>query len=415
MECEYADYTLTTNKLLEQKEEIIKEHSCQDFDAMAGLYQNKSIERDLYQEKVKLLNYDEKAYNDVLEENKAREKDLEKILSKFNLSLSEDNIIDLNQAYQRKDMIAAQIESLRNKIQQISHDIIRLDKEINFEERRFEMILKANGVDDIEAFKKAVDLCDRYAGLMQQKEYNEKILGNILGPLDYQELEIRTLNVRDELKEIDKDEIQVGIFRLNEEKNRLENSISDIHKEIEDLEKNTRSLTEIEEEIDFYEEKISTFKNKIKIAEIAAEKISKISDSIKGDFMPLLKKSISDNFAYLTGDKYYMVDIDENMNISVMSREDQDRKIELENLSGGTLDQLYLSLRLALSNILSGNNNIPLILDDSFVQYDTRRLKKSLEMLSRESERRQVILFTCQEREADLSKQMNIRFNYIKL
>ena len=165
----------------------------------------------------------------------------------------------------------------------------------------------------------------------------------------------------------------------------------------------------------FYEDKISIFKNKIKISEIAAEKITKISDSIKGDFMPLLRKSISDNFAYLTGGKYYNVDIDEDMNITVMSGEENDRKIELENLSGGTLDQLYLSLRIALSNILSGNQNIPLILDDSFVQYDSKRLRKSLEMLSRESERRQVILFTCQEREAELSKQMNIKFNYIKL
>ncbi len=174
-------------------------------------------------------------------------------------------------------------------------------------------------------------------------------------------------------------------------------------------------MAEIEEEINFYEEKISTFKNKIKVAEIAAEKITKISDSIKGNFMPLLRKSISDNFAYLTGEKYKSVDIDEDMNITVMSEEENDRKINLESLSGGTLDQLYLSLRIALSNILSGNNNIPLILDDSFVQYDSKRLKKSLEMLSRESERRQVILFTCQEREAELSKQMNIKFNYIKL
>jgi len=131
--------------------------------------------------------------------------------------------------------------------------------------------------------------------------------------------------------------------------------------------------------------------------------------------MPLLRTTISDNFSYLTGGRYKRVNIDENMNITVMSEEEGDRKIELENLSGGTLDQLYLSLRIALSSILSGNQNIPLILDDSFVQYDATRLRKSLEMLARESERRQVILFTCQEREADLARQMNIPFNYIRL
>ena len=141
----------------------------------------------------------------------------------------------------------------------------------------------------------------------------------------------------------------------------------------------------------------------------------KISDSIKGDFMPLLRKSISDNFAYLTSGKYGDVVIDEDMNITVVEEDNKDRRIELESLSGGTLDQLYLSLRVGLGNILSGNQNIPLIFDDSFVQYDSKRLKNSIEMLAKESERRQIILFTCQEREAELAKQMNIKFNYIKL
>lgn len=415
MECEYADYTLSTNKLNEEKQEILKRNQSEDFNSMSDDNQNKSIEKDVYEEKMKLLNYDDKTFNEVSEENKAIEKGLNNILSNLNLSLSEDSIIEINEAYKRKDSVKNQSEKLIINSEQINRDIIRIEKEINFEERRFEMVLKANGVLNIEDFKKAVDLNDRYKTLIRRKEYCENILENIIGNTDYLELEKRTANIPNEVKEINKQDIQLSIFKLNEENNKLLNSIDDIHKEIDDIEDNTRSLAEIEEEINFYEDKISTFKNKIKIAEIAAEKITKISDSIKGDFMPLLRKSISDNFAYLTGEKYYNVDIDEDMNITVMSGEENDRKIELENLSGGTLDQLYLSLRIALSNILSGNQNIPLILDDSFVQYDSKRLRKSLEMLSRESERRQVILFTCQEREAELSKQMNIKFNYIKL
>lgn len=415
MECEYADYILNSNQLNEQKQEIIKRNNCEDLSSMAEIYNKKTTEKSVYEERVKLLNYDENTYNDILNENNQIEKRLNKILNSFSLSLSHDNIVKLNDAYKRRDSVKLQIIKYTNKTEQINKDIIRLDKEINFEERRFEMILQANGVKDIEEFKRAVDLNEKFNVLLNRKEYLENILYNIIGKTEYFELENKTINVSDEVKEIDKQDIQLLIFKLNEEKTKLLQSIEEIHKEIEDIENNTRSLAEIEEEIDFYEDKISSFNNKIRVAEIAAEKITKISDSIKGDFMPLLRKSISDNFAYLTGDKYHSVDIDENMNITVMSEEERDRKIELESLSGGTLDQLYLSLRIALSNILSGNQNIPLILDDSFVQYDSKRLRKSLEMLSRESERRQVILFTCQEREAELSKGMNIKYNYIKL
>lgn len=415
MECEYADYTLSNSDLNEQRDEILKRNDCQDFNAMADLYQKKTTEKGLYEEKIKLVNYDDNKYNEILEKNDKLERNLKSILNNLNLTLSQENIVQVNEAYKRKDSVKTQIEKLRNKIEQISHDLNRINKEINFEEKRFEMILKANGVEDVESFKKAVELNEKYKVLLNRKEYCENILDNIIGNNDYYELKNKTINVSDEVKEIDKQDIQLSVFKINEEKTKLLKSIDDIHKEIEDIEHNTRSLAEIEEEIDFYEEKTSSFKDKIKVAEIATEKIRKISDSIKGDFMPLLRKSISDNFSYLTESKYHTVDIDENMDIRVMSEEEGDRKIELDNLSGGTLDQLYLSLRISVSNILSGNKSIPLILDDSFVQYDSTRLKKSLEMLSRESERRQVILFTCQEREAELSKGMNVKFNYIKL
>ncbi len=415
MECQYADFALSNKEMNEKKNEIIKRNNCEDFYNMTDVFKRKNTEKNLYDEKAKLLNYDDHTYNEILEENKKLEIKLKNILSSLRLPLSQDKLLEVNEAYKRKDRVKLQILKLKNKIEQINRDMVRLDKEINFEERRLEMILKANGVEDIESFKNAVDINERHKVLLNRREYSLNILENIIGRADYFELKQRTLNVPEEVKEINRQDIQLGIFRLNEEKTKLLENIEDIHREIEDIEGNTGSLAEIEEEISFYEDKTAFFKNKVKIAEIAAEKISKISDSIKGDFMPLLRNSISDNFSYLTGDRYKRVDIDENMNITVMSEEEGDRKIELENLSGGTLDQLYLSLRLALSNILSGNQNIPLILDDSFIQYDSKRLGKSLEMLSRESERRQVILFTCQEREAELAKSMNIKFNYLKL
>jgi uncharacterized protein YhaN len=117
----------------------------------------------------------------------------------------------------------------------------------------------------------------------------------------------------------------------------------------------------------------------------------------------------------VTGGKYKEVMIDNDLNITIISDDDKHRNIDIDSLSGGTIDQLYLSLRISLSNILSGNQNIPIILDDSFVQYDSNRLRKSIEMIARESERRQVILFTCQEREVEIAKNMELKFNLIKL
>ena len=68
--------------------------------------------------------------------------------------------------------------------------------------------------------------------------------------------------------------------------------------------------------------------------------------------------------------------------------------------SDGTMDQLYLALRLAVAEELTPN--APLILDDALVRFDDSRLKAALDILEDISREKQVILFTCQEREKNI-------------
>ncbi|HAQ41659.1 MAG TPA: hypothetical protein DCM73_13050 [Clostridiales bacterium] len=417
MECEFADYTISMNRLNEEKLEIIEETGCKDLDEVVDRFNKLSTEKSLYEEKNKLINYDAESLNALEQENTELEASLLKSLSVLDVQeLSPETIRKANDAYSRKDSVKEETGRIKNAIEQLKQSIAKLDKEIVFEEKRLEIILINNGMEDLDSFKDAVDYNEKYTELKNNRDYKESILNKILGDDSFEDLMERTKNVAFyEVKKLDTQAHQLRIFKLNDEKSELSDNVNDILKEIDEIEETTRSLAEVEEEIGFYQNKINTFKKKIKVAEIAEDRIIKISDSIKGDFMPLLRKSISDNFSYLTGGKYCEVVIDEDMNITVIEEDNKQRNIDLESLSGGTLDQLYLALRVGLGNILSGNQNIPLVFDDSFVQYDSKRLKNSIEMLAKESERRQIILFTCQEREAELAKQMNIKFNHIKL
>lgn len=417
MDCEFADYTISMENMDKEKQEIIVESGCENNDSFIEKHTEFSAEKQLYEEKSNFLKNDLESLSSLEHENSELKNSLIKSLSVLGMKeINDENIKEANDAFLRKDSVRNDGEKLKNDIQQLSQDITKLDKEVSFEEKRLELILNSNGADDLDTFKKDVEYTERYNELVNNRDYKDSVLKKIIGDEDFEDLKNKTKNVNFyEVKKLDVQEYQLNIFKLNEKKSKLSADIDNMLKEIDEIENSTRSLAEIEEEIDFYENKISAFNKKIKVAEIAADKIVKISDSIKGDFMPLLRKSISDNFSYLTGGKYSEVVIDEDMNISVAETDNTERTIELENLSGGTLDQLYLSLRVGLGNILSGKKSIPLIFDDSFVQYDSNRLRNSLEMLSKESERRQVILFTCQEREAEIAKQMNIKFNYIKL
>ncbi len=88
--------------------------------------------------------------------------------------------------------------------------------------------------------------------------------------------------------------------------------------------------------------------------------------------------------------------------------------ISVEKLSTGTIDQLYLSLRLSIIKELS-EENIPIFLDESFAYYDDERLKNILKFISDEFKNKQIIIFTCTTRERDILNKLNINYNFIKL
>jgi len=417
IECKHAEYNKNVQELSNEIDEVLKKIECADLNELKSTYEKKESQQNVIKEKLKLLDFDKESLNSIEEIYNSLEKSLVNDLNLFCITeITGDSINKANGIYNRKNYVQDEIIKCRGLINETDQSLSKVNKEISFEEKRLNVILNSNKMNSIDEFKQIVEKYQKISELKSKKEHLENMLSTVLGKANIDELRIKTENVfAYDVIELDKKEQQIIILKLNEEKNKIQMSINNIDKEIDEIESSIRNLAEVEEEIEFYEDKKSIFRERIQVAEIAASKIVEISDSIKGDFMPLLRKSISENFAYVTNGKYKEVLIDEDMNISLASEDNKDRNIHIDSLSGGTLDQLYLSLRISLSNILSGNQNIPIILDDSFVQYDSNRLKKSIEMLAKESERRQVILFTCQEREVEIAKNLNFEFNLIKL
>lgn len=99
----------------------------------------------------------------------------------------------------------------------------------------------------------------------------------------------------------------------------------------------------------------------------------------------------------MTGGRYDKVFLDQNLKIAARESGGVATR-ELGRLSRGTADQLYFALRLAISQTLLPEET-PLVLDDALVNFDDMRLVQTLQMLRREAEKRQIFLFTCQNRE----------------
>jgi len=132
--------------------------------------------------------------------------------------------------------------------------------------------------------------------------------------------------------------------------------------------------------------------------DIALEELRGAYEELQSRFSPMLARRTADIFARLTHGRYNEVLLQQSLT-ALVQRKGDNVPHESTQLSRGTLEQLYLSLRLALLELLDPEGKCPLVLDDVFVSFDDERLRLAMELLSEISKKRQIILFTCQKRE----------------
>ncbi len=122
-------------------------------------------------------------------------------------------------------------------------------------------------------------------------------------------------------------------------------------------------------------------------------------------FSPQITKTAGRLIERMTHSRYDTVQLEKGMSIS--ARETGGiTSHPIAALSGGTMDQMYLAIRLAIcEHVLPAET--PLVLDDALVYFDDVRMAQALQLLQELSQTRQVLLFSCQTREVTWQKQIN--------
>ena len=129
---------------------------------------------------------------------------------------------------------------------------------------------------------------------------------------------------------------------------------------------------------------------------IAQEALMEARMELQRRFAPRISKRAAELMGRMTDGRYDRLQLGEDFSLLAGAEQEDTLQGALWR-SEGTLDQLYLSLRIAVAEALAPD--APLILDDALVRFDDVRLKAALEILKEEAETKQVILFTCQSRE----------------
>ena len=136
--------------------------------------------------------------------------------------------------------------------------------------------------------------------------------------------------------------------------------------------------------------------------QLSLDALRAANTTLQNRFSPELGRRAAEIFTDMTGSTWSHILLDREFHLSAESGSDPTRR-SVQLLSAGTADQLYLAVRLAICEmILPPEQNPPLILDDALLTFDDARLSTTLDYLTRLGAQRQILLFTCQGREAAL-------------
>lgn len=327
------------------------------------------------QEKTLIKKKFDKEIDEILIRYNARDK---KELSEIFDARIEENLKNISKNEYNRELM----EKNSQEIEETKSNILNLEKEL-------QNILQQYGVENIKELKNL---------------FYEKKEENRISEYKYRIKELEKENLRGDLyKEEPIDEIQEKI-------DREKNNILNLEGSLKTLEDSLERLRILEERSFELNEKLKKLEYKKELLELS---IGKLEDFVKArriDNLPLLKKEISKYLGSMTSGKYNEILIDDSFGIRVYDRDIEDY-IELDSLSMGTIDQIYLAFRLSISKIVS-DKEIPLVLDSHFDSYDDFRLKEALEILQNNE---QVLIFTSTNREKEILDKYSMTYNLIKI
>ena len=195
----------------------------------------------------------------------------------------------------------------------------------------------------------------------------------------------------DVLREIDFYEKANGALSLKER---------DLEKRAGILSATVRKPADVASELDCLNARLAEAKQKRDALTLAIGALDEALVDVKKNLAPRIAERASDYFSYLTDNRYAKLEMNDEFDLSFSERDGALAR-DLAYLSAGTSDAAYLSLRLALVEALFRERPF-LVFDDAFVKLDNERLNRMCSLLLELSQRYQIFLFTCHDREANL-------------
>ena len=160
---------------------------------------------------------------------------------------------------------------------------------------------------------------------------------------------------------------------------------------------------ELEQELAAVKTRIGRLEHFVDALTLAQETLAEAAAELQRRFAPQITRRAQEYLGLLTRGRYCRLTLGEDFSLGAEAeREDVARPVSWR--SDGTVDQLYLALRLAVAEALTPG--APVVLDDALIRFDDARLRAAMELLKDLAHDRQVIVFTCREQEKQVARKL---------
>jgi DNA repair exonuclease SbcCD ATPase subunit len=286
-------------------------------------------------------------------------------------------------------------------------EIEKLSVDIHGKEAELERIFRQSGVRNGAEYKSRLEDFNKY--LKYRRNIEE--ISSLTDGGGIEKLQADLEAMKDERKNISGTETYPGGISereakeegeaLEQKSDKLKKETAEIEGRIKTMEENLDDREVLESELARVEEEDDEYKKYKDSLRIAMNQIEAVSTKMHTKLAPQITKISSDLINLITDGRYKTLKVDEALNITVSDGGAQ-APIRAESLSQGTIDQVYLALRLALAQLFSESREIlPVILDDSFTQYDDKRALQAMKALERLSTKHQILIFSCHKRDVE--------------
>ncbi|RDW18181.1 hypothetical protein CWR48_11370 [Oceanobacillus arenosus] len=307
--------------------------------------------------------------------------------------------------------------TLRTKLE-ILESFIESEQEIARQMKQYYHILKENDekqqemLQKLATYEKEIEILFEVSGVKTEEAFYQKAAQR-KEKAEIERLIERTINQlqlifsKQAWKQYAEDNqdvhtLEVERVRTNERIKHIEQEIDTARKELAAIQasiaimESSESYSDSIYHFEMEKEQLNKLAKEWSILKIAKEMLVETKQAYRNKYLPKVIEKTSLYFQELTGNTYRRV-YAPNDDKPFQVEQESGIRFSIHELSQGTIDQLYVALRLATSLILSENHRLPFIIDDAFVHFDSVRTKRMMRIIEAIAAEQQVIVFTCKQ------------------